>query len=406
VKVLAIDEALPFPTDSGKRIRTVELLIRAARESELLLLVPEESPPAAEHLAVMKAAGVDVVRVARRPLVKRGPRFAWDLLRNVFLPVPYMVMAHRLRAVRDRVAALVAERKPDLIHVEWTPLVANVPAGLGIPVVISAHNVESDIWARYRDAERSWFRRSYIALQLRKVRRFERRALAEADAVIAVSEGDAKTIREWTGQPHVTVVPNGVDAERFAPVPGPAEGSKELLFLGSLDWRPNQDGVVWFLEHVWDRVLRAMPEATFCVVGRSPPEWLVTKCRAARNTTVEASVPDVRPFIARTAALVVPLRVGGGSRLKICEALAMGRPVVSTTVGAEGLELDGGAVIADEPDAFAKAACEAISDPDAATSRAARGRASVLRHHEWGTAAPILVAAWRQAVERGPKAAR
>jgi polysaccharide biosynthesis protein PslH len=406
VRVLVIDEALPLPTDSGKRIRTVELLRRAARDVEILLVVPHERPMEPDFLRELADAKIDVIGVPRRPLVKRGPRFAWDLLRNLFLPVPYMVMAHRLRAVRDRVAVLVAERKPDVIHVEWTPLVANVPAGLGVPVVISAHNVESDIWARYRDAERSWLRRQYIALQHRKVRRFEERALTEADGVVAVSEGDAKTIREWAGQSTVTVVPNGVDAERFAPVPDSARGSKELLFLGSLDWRPNQDGVVWFLDHIWDRVLRGTPDAKLCVVGRSPPEWLVTRCRAAPATTIEASVPDVRPFVARAAALVVPLRVGGGSRLKICEALAMGRPVVSTTVGAEGLDLDGGAAIADEPAAFATAACDAIRDPDAAASRAARGRASVLRHHEWGTAAPMLVEAWRAAVARGRKAAR
>src|SRR5207245_6187762 len=166
-------------------------------------------------------------------------------------------------------------------------------------------------------------------------------------------EGDAGTIRERTGQRHVTVVPNGVDAERFAPVPGAAIGSRELVFVGSLDWRPNQDAVVWFLDHVWDRILRAVPDARLRVVGRAPPDWFSTRCRAAVRTEIDASVPDVRPYFARAAAVVVPLRVGGGSRVKICEALAMERPVVSTSVGAEGLDLDGGVVIADEPESLA-----------------------------------------------------
>ncbi|MFO0931732.1 MAG: glycosyltransferase [Planctomycetota bacterium] len=398
MRVLAVDEALPFPTDSGKRIRTFELLRRVAREHEVTLVVPAEAPPAG--LADVEAAGIRVVVVPRRPLVKHGVRFAWDLLRNVPMRVPYMVMGHRLAAVRAKVAELAAARRPDVVHVEWTPLVANVPDGVGAPVVVSAHNVESDIWARYREAERGAARRAYVALQHRKVARFERAALAGAAGVVAVSEGDAAKIRAWTGQAHVTVVPNGVDAARFAPVPGAAAGSTELLFLGSLDWRPNQDGVVWFLDEVWARVRAAVPDARFTVVGRAPPPWLVARCAAAPATTIAGSVPDVRPYVARAAALVVPLRVGGGSRLKICEALAMGRPVVSTTVGAEGLDVADGADLADGAEAFAAATVAVLRDPARAEARAARGREVVLEANEWGRVAPRLVTAWQDAVAR------
>lgn len=398
MRVIAVDEALPYPPDSGKRIRTFELLRRVARAHEVVLVVPTEGPP--EGVGEVEATGIEVVTVPRRPLVKRGARFALDLLRNVPMRVPYMVMGHRLAAVRARVAALARDRRPDVVHVEWTPLVANVPDGLGVPVVVSAHNVERDIWARYREAERSAVRRAYVALQHRKVARFERRALAEAAAVVAVSEGDAATIRAWTGQRHVTVVPNGVDGARFAPVPGAAAGSRELLFLGSLDWRPNQDGVVWFLDEVWDRVRAAVPDARFQVVGRAPPPWLVARCRRAPATACDGSVPDVRGFVARAAAVVVPLRVGGGSRLKICEALAMGRPVVSTTVGAEGLDVADGADLADGAAAFAEAVVAVLRDPTRAEARAAHGREVVLARNEWGRVAPRLVDAWAGAVER------
>jgi len=398
VRVLVVDEALPYPTDSGKRIRTFELLRRVARDHDVTLVVPAEAPPTG--VPEVEAAGIRVVVVPRRALVKRGARFAWDLLRNVPLRVPYMVMGHRLAAVRAKVAELVALRRPDVVHVEWTPLVANVPADVGVPVVVSAHNVESEIWARYRAAERSAPRRAYVALQHRKVARFERAALAGAAGVVAVSEGDAAKIRAWTGQAHVTVVPNGVDADRFVPVPGAADGSTELLFLGSLDWRPNQDGVVWFLDEVWARVRAAVPAVRLTVVGRAPPPWLVARCAAAPATTVAASVPDVRPFVARAAALVVPLRVGGGSRLKICEALAMARPVVSTTVGAEGLDVADGADLADGPEAFAAATVAVLRDPARAAARAVRGRAVVLASNEWGRVAPRLVEAWAGAVAR------
>lgn len=398
-----MDEALPVPTDTGKRIRTFELLRRAARAHEVVLVVPEEAPPDPAHLATAREAGLEVVRVPRRPLRKHGWRFARDLARNLLLPVPYMVMAHRLRAVRAAVAALLAQRPADLVHVEWTPLVANVPADAGVPVVVSAHNVEADLWARQVQAQPTRARRAYAALQHRKVARFERRALAQADGVVAVSEPDAERIRTWTGQPRVRVVRNGVDTATFVPRPGAAAGSRELLFLGSLDWRPNQDAVTWFLETTWARVRAAVPDATLRVVGRAPPDALAARWRAAPATAVDGSVPDVRPFLARAAVVVVPLRVGGGSRLKICEALATGRPVVSTTVGAEGLDVGDGVVRADDPEAFAAAVVEALTRPDEAAVRAARGRERVLVHHAWDAEAPRLVAAWREVVEAGPR---
>lgn len=400
MRVLVVDEALPVPVNSGKRIRTVELLRRLAKDHRILLVAPVEGPTRAADLAELEGYGLEVRPVPRRPLVKRGWRFAWDLLRNVFLPVPYMVMGHRLRAVRAAVAQAAVSWKPDLVHVEWTPLVVNVPEILGLPVVISAHNVESDIWARYREAERGFLRRAYVALQHRKVARFEKRALGEADAVTAVSAKDGERIAAWTGQAHVTVAPNGVDAARFAPDPSVEVARHELVFVGSLDWRPNQDGVLWFLERVFPAIRARVPDATLVVVGRAPPPWFVERVSGVEGVRVEASVPDVRPFLARAAVAVVPLRVGGGSRLKICEALAMERPVVSTTVGAEGLDVGEGVVLADEPAAFADAVVATLGDPEGAVLAARAGRERALRTHEWGTVAPLVARAWAEAVAR------
>lgn len=404
MKVLVVDEALPVPPDSGKRIRTFELLRRLAKDHELLLVAPEERPTPAADLATLHDAGIRTRTVRRRPLVKRGARFAWDLGRNLLHRVPYMVMGHRVAAVRAAIAEEVAREAPDVVHVEWTPLVANLPAWLSIPVVVSAHNVEADIWARTAEATRGALRRLYVRIQLGKVARFERRALAAADAVTAVSEGDAARIRERTGNPHVVVVPNGVDGERFRPDPGARVDPTELLFLGSLDWRPNQDGVLWFLEHVVPAVRARVPSVTLSVVGRAPPPWFAARVGAVAGVAVHGSVPDVRPFLARAAVCVVPLRVGGGSRLKICEALAMARPVVSTTVGAEGLELGDGIVVADGAEPFADAVVRTLSDPAGAAEAARRGRARVLAANEWGAIAPIQARVWADAVARGARA--
>lgn len=405
MRVLVLDEALPWPPDSGKRIRTWALLTRLARDAEITLCVHAEAPLPEAGLAAGRAAGLALLPVPRRPLVKRGPRFAFDLARNLLTRAPYMAMAHRTAAMREAVARHVRARRPDLIHVEWTPYVVNVPAGLGVPVVVSAHNVEADIWARYRTNEPRFLRRAYIALQHGKVARFERQALAGAAAVTAVSEGDAAAIRAASGQADVTVVENGVDGATFEPQPAVAPEPHTALFTGSLDWRPNQDAVVWYLDAIHPLVLAGEPRARFVVVGRNPPPWLVEKVRGARGAEIHASVPDVRPFVARAAVNVVPLRIGGGSRLKIPEALAMARPVLSTTVGAEGLVLGGSVVLRDEPRAFADAVLDAFVHPAAWDARAAEGRDRVLARYEWGTLAPRLLDVWRRVATRGLGAA-
>ena len=399
MRVLVVDEALPFPPNSGKRIRTAELLTRLARRHEITLCYHDEgTPPVAEEAA--QDAGLKLLPVPRPRLEKHGPRFAWDLLRNVFLPVPYMVMAHRTKALRHAIERFATEARPDLVHVEWTPLIANVPRGLGVPTCVAAHNVEADIWRRYRQNERSWPRKAYIALQHRKVARYERAALQRADAVTAVSEHDAERIVAWAGQPHVVVVPNGVNASTFRRDPNVAVDPDEVLFVGSLDWRPNLDAVTWFVDEILARLRAQRATAHLTVVGRNPPAWLRARADQTEGLTLHPDVPDVRPHVARAAVCAVPLRIGGGSRLKICEALAMERPVVSTTVGAEGLDLGEGIVIADGAEAFAAALADALANPAPAQARALEGRTRVLARYEWDRIAPLQETAWSEMVAR------
>jgi glycosyltransferase involved in cell wall biosynthesis len=299
------------------------------------------------------------------------------------------------RAVAD--AALRGDA--DLVHVEWTPLVANVPEAARVPLVVSAHNVETEIWERYRAQETSPLRRAYVSLQARKVRRMERLAFARADAVLAVSERDAERIRPLARPGAVTVVRNGVDVDGFAPDPRTPVDPEAVVFVGALDWRPNQDGLGWLVDEVWPRVRAARPSATLHVVGRAPPAAFAARLEAA-GARVHASVPDVRPHVRSAAVSVVPLRIGGGSRLKIAEALALGRPVVSTPVGAEGLDVGDGVVLAEGAEAFAAGILAALADPPAAAARAARGRACVLERHAWDRIAPLQGRAWEQALRR------
>jgi glycosyltransferase involved in cell wall biosynthesis len=258
-----------------------------------------------------------------------------------------------------------------------------------------AHNVESVIWQRYHETETHPLKRWYIARQWRKFLRFERQALAGADLTIAVSDTDARRFRTEMGVQRVDVVDNGVDSAYFSLSEQPREPAT-LLFLGSLDWRPNLDGVAQLLDRVLPAVRAHEPAARLLLVGRNPPEALRRRAAGIPGVELHASVPDVRPFLARAGMLVVPLRIGGGSRLKILEALSSGTPAVSTRVGAEGLHLEAGRHLSTVEDVsdLASAIVRMIRDPAAARQQALAGRRQVLRLYEWDALADRLERLW------------
>jgi glycosyltransferase involved in cell wall biosynthesis len=291
----------------------------------------------------------------------------------------------------------------DVWHCEWTPYAQVLRDALGERLVaarwsVMAHNVESLIWRRYAETAGNPVKGWYIRQQLRKFEQFERWAYSHATASIAVSREDASLMRGEFGASRVSVVENGVDVNYFRPQTDVERDPARMLFMGSLDWRPNQDAAIQLLTDALPKVRAHVPHATAVLVGRRPPEWLRAKAAATPGAELHADVPDVRPFLARCGFLVVPLRIGGGSRLKILEALAAGTPVVSTRVGAEGLELTAGRdlLVADTPESLVNTALAAIRRPDELSDTAERGRRQVLAHYSWELLAERLDAVWSE----------
>jgi glycosyltransferase involved in cell wall biosynthesis len=292
----------------------------------------------------------------------------------------------------------LADTHYDLVHCEWSPYAIHL-RGCTRPVVISAHNVEAQVWRRLAEASRGTPQGLVYRVQADRMANFERWAFGNAAFATAVSEPDALALGEL-GARDVTVVPNGVDLEFFRPPPG--DGPEDLVvFTGSMDWRPNQDGIRWYLDEVHP-LLRGRVEAPLVVVGRNPPSWL-SEDHLPPDVEVTGSVPDVRPYLERAGVFVVPLRAGGGSRLKILEALAAGRAVVSTTVGAEGLDLEDGKhlVLADTPEIFAAAVEGLLGDRDRARALGLAGRKRVEDRYGWDAIAEIQAGVWRRAAASG-----
>jgi glycosyltransferase involved in cell wall biosynthesis len=399
LRVVLIDEELPYPPTSGKRIRTLNLTLRLARRHRLTYVCHRnaDAEEARRAEAFFAEQGIETIVVNRAVPAKSGPRFYLRLAANLLSPLPYSVATHVSRELRQALAELARRQRVDVWHCEWTPYAEALQGIAAERRVVVAHNVESVIWQRYYETETNPLRRWYVGRQWRKFQRFEQRVLGEVESTVAVSDADAQRFRDDFGVSRVTVVENGVDTAYFQPQARRRDPTR-LLFLGSLDWRPNLDGVRLLLERVFPAVKREEPSARLCLVGRNPPQALRKQVAALTDVELRGSVPDVRPYLADCGLLVVPLRIGGGSRLKILEALASGTPVVSTRIGAEGLCLEAGQdlTVVEDIDELAAALVTAIRHPEEVLAQAERGREKVLERYDWDRLAEQLERVWKK----------
>jgi glycosyltransferase involved in cell wall biosynthesis len=404
--VVIVDEELPFPLTSGKRIRTLNLVRRLAIDHQITYICHrneqvEEARQAQEFFA---GNGIQTLVADRAVPRKSGLSFYGRLAANLFSSLPYSVSSHRSPSLRRVLQEYASSHRVDLWQCEWTPYAEVLRGIAGIRPLIMAHNIESLIWRRYYETEPNPLKRWYIGRQWKKFERFEKSAFANAAQVVAVSAADAALAQSLYGTADISVVDNGVDTSYFQPDSGDRHPAT-ILFLGSLDWRANQDGLKFLVERVFPFVRAALPHAQLEVVGRKPPPWLVRQLAATPGVHLTADVADVRPFLRQATVMAVPLRVGGGSRLKILEALASALPVVSTTIGAEGLALSANEhlALADGEEALANALIDSLRNPAQHLAAARRGCELVRRRYDWDVLAQELERIWSRCASAEPE---
>lgn len=381
-RVLVLANRLPFPVDDGWKTRTFHILRGLAERAAVTLLTFHDGP--AEDVTALRAAvpaGLDVVTVPAPRIHSPG-----RLVLGLVTPTPVYIWNTRSGAFRRELDRLVAGTRPAAVVSVLTymyPYLYDLPAG--VRRIVDTHNIDSVVLRRYAASMTSPLRRYYAARTAPKLRRHEARVFGDADQVWVCSDKEARLAREMAPGADVRVVPNGVDTDALAPLPDVAPVPHRLLFFGRMDYEPNRDAIHHLVRDILPELRRRRGNIEIQVVGGGIGPDLEALAREAPELRLTGRVDDLRPVIAEAAVVIVPLRMGGGTRLKILEALSLGRPVVSTAIGAEGLGLVPGSdlLLADSAADFAAAITALLEDPAMGARLGSTGRATAIRRYDW-----------------------
>ena len=399
MKILWLNSGLLLPLDKGGKLRTWHLMRHLATRHRITYLSFEESSQTDADREGMREVCERLITIPRDDAPKGTWRFRAGAARYLVDRAPYAVAKYRSGEYRRTLCELLGRERFDAVVCDFLPPAVNLPERLPCPSILFTHNVEAEIWRRHAETASNPAARALLSAQWRRMLRFEGDAIRRFDLVLAVSDADGRTFDRLYPdalRTPVHVVQTGVETDYFVPSDA-ARGRAHLVFTGSMDWLPNEDGMTYFCREILPRIRQSEPDVTLAIVGRSPTP-AVMKLAELPGVEVTGRVDDVRPYIARASVYVVPLRIGGGTRLKIFEAMSMATAVVSTTVGAEGLPVTRGhdIVIADEPARFAQSVVHLIRDEAARRTLETAARQLVVGRYDWSAVALDFEAALRQ----------
>jgi glycosyltransferase involved in cell wall biosynthesis len=373
-RLLFVSSRYLFPTDSGGKIRTVNIL-RGMKGGEFEITLASPLPARSRSGDPEETADI-CDRFVGWPDSARGPLFQWTRMRHLVSRLPVAVATDDSKRGRREIEREL-ERHPDIVVVDFPHAAVLAPPPYPCPGVLFTHNVEAEIFRRHAQIARSAIRRAVWRDQTAKMERYERELLPRFTSVVAVADRDKEHFKRVYGVDNVSTISTGVDLGYFTYGARARLDDRDggtVVFTGSMDWMANIDGVEFLMDAVWPEISRVRPGARCVIVGRSPPRALVDRARVrGLNWDFTGFVDDVRPFVQNAHVYVIPLRVGGGTRIKVYEAMAMGCPVVSTRIGVEGLpvEHDRHFLEADSAGAMAKAVL-ALLDDEARRDRLSR----------------------------------
>jgi glycosyltransferase involved in cell wall biosynthesis len=405
LQILFLGLAPPIPTTNGHRMRCCTILSALAAEGHQVTLVcfadSNELRPPTPQLTNFCAQ----VHFVPAPPEQPSAVEYWNRLRGLLSAMPFGAQRLHSGEMSDTVQRTLGGGRFDAIICDDVYMLANIPPQINMPVFLNKHDITHEIMGRFLDYERNPLKRLYGRSEYAKVRGLEIDACTDSDAVLACSERDGQEIRKFCPAARTYVLPNVVDVWSFQPAY--EDDGRTVLYVGAMDWFPNRDAVDYFAEEILPRLRQKVSNLDFVVAGRNPSQKMRDRYRGFPDVTFTGSVAEMRPIIAKAAVCVVPLRIGSGTRLKILQAAAMGKAIVSTRLGAEGLEFVPGEeiILADEPKEFAARVADLLADQSRRVALGGAARRRVELHYDLSTLRTAVRTAFEQIVPQVAKVA-
>ena len=365
LRILMYSQRFPFPMDTGGKIRTGQLLKQLHRRFHITLITNMEAEKDHEYINEVVTLCSQYYPIDWKEVPKFSPKFFMKVFLRLFSARPITVLNDYSKQVEGKLQELIAAQSFDLVICDFLQPSINFENIQMPPSILFEHNVENIIPKRHYLTSRNPLLRWFWKSQWKKMERYEKEACQKFTGVIAVSTQDQECLQKLTKKEDIFAIPTGVDADYFIPSQNPCE-KHTLVFSGSMDWIPNEDGISYFVSEILPLIQRQIPDVRLTVVGRNPTPGLQKLAEEVTQVKFLGRVEDVRPYIAKSEIYIVPLRIGGGTRIKIFEAMAMGKAVVSTSIGAEGLPVisEKNCLLADSPEDFAEAVVTLLRDAD------------------------------------------
>jgi len=335
MKILQITPRIPYPPDDGGKIGIFNITKYLSMREHKITLLSLDSIPVKDLLGLEKFCDV-------KAIFADTSNSYLKMFLNLFSLSPYTMSKYYAKNFEAELYNSLEKNHFDIVHIDHLHMASYgkmIKNNFNIPIVLREHNVETTIMQRYLQEAPNLLKRAYAGIQFKKVYKYESKTLEIFDKCLMITKEDEKRIKQMNPKVKTAVVPAGVDTSKFCPMDIPEE-PYSIVFVGSMDWPPNVDGVIWFYKKIFPLIKGKNPQVKFYVVGKNPP--LEIKNIVDKNVVVTGYVDDVREYIAKAEVFIVPLMVGGGMRIKILNALAMGKAVVSTSVGCEGIDITNG----------------------------------------------------------------
>jgi len=404
MRILFLSQRFLFPSDTGGKIRTGKILEQLTKEHEVTVISNVEYPKDEPYVSQMSSLCNKFIPVSYVEVKRFTRAFYWKLFKYSFRRYPISMLNDFSPELESAVLNELENGDYDLAICDFMQSSINFKKVKDIPLLLFQHNVESVIAQRHMQRSRDPISLLFWWLQFRKMYYYEKKMSLRFDRVVAVSEGDKDLMEEWYGLENVFTIPTGVDTDYWKSA-NDNEQNEQLVYVGAMDWLPNEDAIIYFLNDIFPIIKEREPHIKLTIVGRNPSPKLQKILDTRKDAELTGWVEDTRPYIAKGSVFIVPIRIGGGTRMKIYQAMAMSKAVVSTSIGAEGLPLDNNKhiIFADDEKTFADSILGLVDDKENRKKLGTNARKYVHENFRWKNVAKVFTDICKDAVSVAKK---